>query len=304
MAQDLLFCSKDVQMQSIKGFQHSAVETGALLRLCSMTIRRWYPVLCTVILIVGVTSLAYAFVILENGTEKRLSEIRHNILENGLDFSENLFDITGLLDGSDFWSTDSIGSEYMLVRRTEYVQTFGISPDGVTLDNVVTGRDSGWQMHPNEKSVALETYTPPLRRDDRRLLDDLREVINFHAKRRGLSEALVKAVIHAESGGNPLAKSRSGACGLMQLMPTTAAEMGIHNLFDPDQNIAGGTRYLAKMLELFDGNKELALAAYNAGPRTVRRYRGVPPYRETRVYIQRVLRFEKDYASARPIRLS
>jgi len=269
-----------------------------------MTIRRWYPVLCTVILIVGVTSLAYAFVILENSTEKNFSEIRHNILEKGPDFSNNLFDIAGMLDGSDFWSTDGSGSEYMLVRRTEYVQTFGISPDGVTLDSVVTAGDSGWLIYPNEKSVRVETPSAGERPGKRGFLDDLRDVIDFHAKRRGLSEALVRAVIRAESGGNPLAKSRSGACGLMQLMPTTAAEMGIYNLFDPDQNIAGGTRYLAKMLELFDGNKELALAAYNAGPRTVRRYRGVPPYRETRVYIQRVLRFEKDYASGRPVRLS
>jgi soluble lytic murein transglycosylase-like protein len=90
----------------------------------------------------------------------------------------------------------------------------------------------------------------------------------------------------------------------MQLMPSTAAEMGIHDVFDPEQNIAGGTSYLAKMLERFDGDKELALAAYNAGPNAVRRYRGVPPYRETRRYIERVLRFEKHFASGAPIRLS
>lgn len=218
-----------------------------------MSVRRQYTVLCTVILILGATSLVHAFMILERSTEKHLTEIRSLVPS--------------------------------------------IDPDSAS-------STVGRQIHPNEKSARVETCTPPKRHDDRRIPGDIKEVIDFHAKRRGLSEALVKAVIHAESGGNPLAKSRSGACGLMQLMPSTAAEMGIYNLFDLDQNIAGGTTYLAKMFELFDGNKELALAAYNAGPRAVKRYRGVPPYRETRMYIKRVLRFEKDYASGRNIRLS
>jgi len=135
-------------------------------------------------------------------------------------------------------------------------------------------------------------------------LDDIQEIIDFHASRNGLSQALVKAVIKAESDGDPNAKSRCGACGLMQLMPPTAAEMGVYDIFDPDQNIAGGTEYLAKMIELFNGDKKLALAAYNAGPGAVKKYRGVPPYSETRRYINRVLQFESDYSSGAPIRLA
>jgi soluble lytic murein transglycosylase-like protein len=179
---------------------------------------------------------------------------------------------------------------------------FGFWQDLLDGYGVRDGSDFWWTEAAG--SVRIEMYRPRRRYGDGPLLDDIGELIDFHAERRGLSEALVKAVIHVESSGNPSAKSRSGACGLMQLMPTTAAEMGVSNLFDPDENIAGGTGYLAKMLERFDGDKRLALAAYNAGPNTVRRYRGVPPYGETRRYIERVLRFEKYYSSGRPILLT
>jgi len=131
--------------------------------------------------------------------------------------------------------------------------------------------------------------------DDIDDMSNIGDIIDFHAKRKGLSQALVKAVIRAESGGNPRARSRCGACGLMQLMPPTAAEMGVYDIFDPDQNIAGGTEYLAIMLDLFRGDKRLALAAYNAGPGAVKKYGGIPPYPETRDYVDRVLRFEKEY---------
>ncbi|MCD6288147.1 MAG: lytic transglycosylase domain-containing protein [Candidatus Hydrogenedentes bacterium] len=126
-------------------------------------------------------------------------------------------------------------------------------------------------------------------------ITDIDKIIKFHAERNGISESLVRAVIKAESGGDPRAQSRCGACGLMQLMPGTAAEMGIYDLFDPDENIAGGAEYLSKMLELFGGRKELALAAYNAGPGAVKKYGGVPPFSETRNYVQRVLRYEQDF---------
>jgi len=146
-----------------------------------------------------------------------------------------------------------------------------------------------------------ESKLPP---EPNRPTNNIKDIIDFHATRKGLSQALVKAVIQAESAGNQYAVSHCGACGLMQLMPATAAEMGIYDIFDPDQNIAGGTEYLAKMLELFNGDKRLALAAYNAGPGAVKKYRGIPPYRETRQYVDRVLRFERKYVSGRPFRLA
>ena len=99
---------------------------------------------------------------------------------------------------------------------------------------------------------------------------------------------LVRAVIQAESAFNPAATSHKGAMGLMQLMPATAAELGVDDPYDPAQNIRGGVTYLRQLLDQFDGNEELALAAYNAGPGAVTRYGAVPPYRETRDYIKRI----------------
>jgi len=109
------------------------------------------------------------------------------------------------------------------------------------------------------------------------------------AERYGVPEKLVSAVIRVESAFNPRAVSRSGARGLMQLMPETASVLGVRNSFDPRQNIDGGVRHLRAMLTRFPNNLPLALAAYNAGDRAVYAYQGIPPYAETRDYVSRVL---------------
>ncbi len=119
--------------------------------------------------------------------------------------------------------------------------------------------------------------------------------IQRHASLHNVSPALVKAVIHAESAFNPQARSRVGAQGLMQLMPGTAAELGVASPFDPDQNIDGGVRYLAMLLRMYNNDMRLATAAYNAGPGAVKRYNGVPAYPETRAYVQRVAILERRY---------
>ncbi len=114
----------------------------------------------------------------------------------------------------------------------------------------------------------------------------------------GVDEAVVRAIIHAESAYNPNAISRVGAQGLMQLMPATARRFGVANVFDIGQNIRGGVQYLAWLLRRFDGNLTLAAAGYNAGEGAVDRYRGVPPYDETQRYVQRVALLAQRYRSA------
>jgi len=114
-------------------------------------------------------------------------------------------------------------------------------------------------------------------------------LIADHSVRHGLDPRLVTAVVEVESAYRPRARSRKGAMGLMQLMPATAAQLAVDDPYDPEQNLRAGVAYLARMVERFE-TLELALAAYNAGPEAVERHRGVPPYRETRDYVERVLR--------------
>lgn len=123
-------------------------------------------------------------------------------------------------------------------------------------------------------------------------------IIKKYAQENNIDESLVKAVVKAESGFNPQAKSPVGAQGLMQLMPNTARGLGVNNPFDPEQNIAGGTKYLKGLLDRFDGRVDFALAAYNAGPGAVKKYGGVPPYNETKNYVKRVLDYQKQYYTA------
>jgi len=124
-----------------------------------------------------------------------------------------------------------------------------------------------------------------------RTYDDL---IKLASRRHGVPPALVKAVIHAESAFNPRAVSSKGAMGLMQLMPATAQLMGVAQPFHASQNVQGGTRYLRSLHDRY-GSWTHTLAAYNAGPTAVDRYRGVPPYAETRQYVKRVLSYYRRY---------
>ncbi|WP_370271296.1 transglycosylase SLT domain-containing protein [Guyparkeria sp. SCN-R1] len=124
------------------------------------------------------------------------------------------------------------------------------------------------------------------------------EPVNRFAGLYGVDPTLIRAVIHAESAFRPEVVSPKGAGGLMQLMPATAARFDVVDRFDPEDNIAGGVAYLALLLEMFQGDRELAVAAYNAGEGAVQRYGGIPPYEETRTYVKRVMQLQAAYAGA------
>ena len=140
-----------------------------------------------------------------------------------------------------------------------------------------------WDMYRKE--------SPPLESGNHSYLDIIRRHAGFYR----LEEALIKAVIKVESDYQPRIVSKKGAQGLMQLIPETAKSLNVNNPFDPFENIRGGSEYLRRMLDLFNNDVELALAAYNSGPTTVRQYGGIPPYDETRNYVKKVKRYLEYY---------
>ncbi|MDZ7830109.1 MAG: lytic transglycosylase domain-containing protein [Halofilum sp. (in: g-proteobacteria)] len=135
-------------------------------------------------------------------------------------------------------------------------------------------------MTPEKMETRARSVAAPLRR---------------YANRFEVDEHLVRAMMAVESCFDRFAISRVGARGLMQLMPATARSLGVSNAFDPEQNIRGGVEYFSRMLERFSGDITRAVAAYNAGPRAVEHYKGVPPYEETRDYVERVMQRWSDY---------
>lgn len=143
--------------------------------------------------------------------------------------------------------------------------------------------------------LSLKQRTTPTPWSRLRVGQDMRDMISDTAYRFDLEPALMHAVVRAESGFNPHAVSRAGARGLMQLMPQTAIEVGVRDVFHPQDNLEGGASYLRGLLDRYSGNVHLALAAYNAGPGAVDSYGGVPPYAETQEYLRRVFRFRQEY---------
>lgn len=184
------------------------------------------------------------------------------------------------------------GAVYRVVRKDGSVEYTNLRPAGqqdhaVTMLFTYIATCVACNLHSNIRwdSVALH-------------LVEYDDVIQLASRESGVDEAFLRAIIHAESAFNPRAMSIKGAQGLMQLMPGTALDMGVRDAFDTAQNIRGGARYLGLLLRTFNGNEQWAAAAYNAGPGAVQRYNGVPPYDETRVYVERVGTLRRRYGQA------
>jgi soluble lytic murein transglycosylase len=159
-----------------------------------------------------------------------------------------------------------------------------IGRDGsISLPNVPT--DSRYQKIQVESSRFHATLSE----------QELEPLIRRHSSRQQLHPALIRAVIKAESDFDPRAVSRAGAIGLMQLMPQTAIRLDVRDMYNPDDNVGGGAKYLRQLLDRFHGNLPLALAAYNAGENAVDRYQALPPFDETRQYVRKVLRYYRSF---------
>lgn len=178
---------------------------------------------------------------------------------------------------------------------------------GVTILSLYNGQTPVQRVNDVENSPAMDTFKssggsdiatvkPGLSSNDIHIRDRLfHPIILEEAHRYEIDPALVKAIIMAESGYNPQAISKRGAKGLMQLMPKTAKALGVEDLFNPKQNIRGGVQYFKQLVNQFDGDIKLALAAYNAGSKKVRHYQGIPPFKTTRYYIEKVFKYYQRY---------
>lgn len=185
----------------------------------------------------------------------------------------------------------------LLPRNSTGLYDFGVADNGTDIELAVGQADTPPGLTPEVPDSAAASRQLEGEPDQAAVKVKVRyhAIITQAGQRHGVESALIQAIIMAESSYNPRAVSNRGAAGLMQLMPTTALSMGIKDRFDPVHNIDGGVRYFKKMLVRFDGDTRLALAAYNAGARKVRRYNGIPPFKTTRTYIDKVFQYYERY---------
>ena len=180
-------------------------------------------------------------------------------------------------------------------QLNSYIEALYPTPVDNKENSTITPFNEVLKVAKEESGTVFKVDKPPeipfgsLSRKVQYTKDEILSLIDRTAQKYGIDEKLVRALVKQESGFNPNAKSHAGALGLMQLMPSTAAGLGVKNPLDPVQNVEGGVKYLKSMLDRFNGNTILALAAYNAGPNAVKKYGGVPPYKETQNYVRSIL---------------
>jgi len=218
------------------------------------------------------------------------------------------------IDKSDMFGEENMGGDIMnsmfdmeLSRKMSDTQGFGISnmlyykltgeklPKPIPRASVANTVIQNPPQKPlNEEFRPVQSAPRPLPGEAKTLrerVEGFNTVIEDAAKAYNIDSNLIKAVIASESRGNPEARSPKDAKGIMQLIDSTAKEMGVQDVWDPRENIFGGARYLRTMLDQFDGDIEKTLASYNAGPGAVKKYNGIPPYKETQQYVKRTMNF-------------
>jgi soluble lytic murein transglycosylase-like protein len=217
-------------------------------------------------------------------TQMMLKAMRSTVGENPLipeSFGEKIF--TEMLDSEyskSITSASNLGLAEMIVKELEKydIQDLpefspALNPDLQLMNDAFIGKNTSATASSTDPSAKVTKW---------------QSLIDEASEKYGVDKSLISAVIVQESAGNQFAVSKAGAKGLMQLMDSTARTLGVHNSFNPRLNIMGGTKYLRDMLDKYNGNEELALASYNAGPGAVDKYNGVPPYAETQNYVKSV----------------
>ncbi len=214
---------------------------------------------------------------------------------------------TGGMLGEEGYGNDMFDTvfEQEIASYVSNTKSLGLAED---LYRKITGEDMTPEMkskinnrisHSSFNSSSVSPDAAPVKPSSGSLdrLNKYDEHIEEAAKSYGVDKNIIKSVIMTESAGNNKAVSSSKAKGLMQLMDSTAADMGVNNVFNPQENINGGTKYLSQMLRQYNGDLKLALAAYNAGPQNVEKYNGVPPFEETKNYINKVMGYLNHFES-------